>query len=32
MSVEETTYLLMLLIRSLKGSPDRVCHAGAKPS
>jgi hypothetical protein len=29
-SVLETTYLAMLLIRSLYGSPDRAIQAGAK--
>src|SRR5437879_4154462 len=31
-SVDETTYLVMLLIRALYGSPDRVGHTGAKTS
>ena len=30
-SVLETTYLAMLFIRSLNGSPDRAIQAGAKP-
>ena len=30
-SVLETTYLAMLFIRSLNGSPDLAIQAGAKP-
>src|SRR5215218_932973 len=31
-SVVETTYLVIVFMRSDKGSPERVCQTGAKPS